>query len=65
MKEILYKQARKDVSQIFNHLLRRQIGTRWPTVEYLTSKEETLFAALKGLVLSTTSLPPFLDTKLS
>jgi hypothetical protein len=42
------EQARKDVSQIFNNLLRRQIGTRWPTVEYLSSKEETIFAALKG-----------------
>ncbi|SCV74461.1 BQ2448_8100 [Microbotryum intermedium] len=41
-------QARKDVSQIFNNLLRRQIGSRWPTVEYLSAKEETIFAALKG-----------------
>ncbi|GAA5901159.1 Mo25 family protein [Sporobolomyces salmoneus] len=41
-------EARKDVSQIFNNLLRRQIGTRWPTVEYLSSEEETIFAAMKG-----------------
>lgn len=41
-------QAKKDVSQIFNNLLRRQIGTRWPTVEYLSSKPEVLFTALKG-----------------
>ncbi|UZJ52661.1 hypothetical protein CBS101457_001981 [Exobasidium rhododendri] len=41
-------EAKKDVSQIFNNLLRRQIGTRWPTVEYLTSKPEVLFVALKG-----------------
>ncbi|KAM0786937.1 hypothetical protein ACM66B_002358 [Microbotryomycetes sp. NB124-2] len=41
-------EARKDVSQIFNNLLRRQIGTRWPTVEHLASREETIFAALKG-----------------
>ncbi|KAM0752157.1 Mo25-like protein [Meredithblackwellia eburnea MCA 4105] len=41
-------EARKDVSAIFNVLLRRQIGQRWPTVEYLTAKEETVFAALKG-----------------
>ncbi|BGP65332.1 Hym1p [Rhodotorula toruloides] len=41
-------EARKDVSQIFNNLLRRQIGTRWPTVEHLSAKEETIFAALKG-----------------
>ena len=41
-------EARKDVVQIFNNLLRRQIGTRWPTVEYLTSKPEILFATLSG-----------------
>jgi calcium binding protein 39 len=41
-------QARKDVSQIFNSLLRRQIGQRWPTVEYLGSKDDVVFAALQG-----------------
>ncbi|TNY23915.1 mo25 protein [Rhodotorula diobovata] len=41
-------EARKDVSQIFNNLLRRQIGTRWPTVEHLSAKEDTIFAALTG-----------------
>lgn len=41
-------EARKDVSQIFNNLLRRQIGSRWPTVEYLSSKPEVIFAALDG-----------------
>ncbi|GAA5992167.1 hypothetical protein JCM10908_001801 [Rhodotorula pacifica] len=41
-------EARKDVSQIFNNLLRRQIGTRWPTVEHLSAKEETIYAALRG-----------------
>lgn len=41
-------QAKKDVSQIFNNLLRRQIGTRWPTVEYLTTKPDVIFTALKG-----------------
>ena len=41
-------EARKDVVQIFNNLLRRQIGSRWPTVEYLTSKPEIVFAALSG-----------------
>lgn len=41
-------EARKDASQIFNNLLRRQIGARWPTVEYLTTKPEVLFTALKG-----------------
>lgn len=46
----LRTQARKDVSQIFNNLLRRQIGIRWPTVEHLSAKEETIFAALQGCV---------------
>ncbi|GLB40983.1 putative mo25 protein [Lyophyllum shimeji] len=41
-------EARKDVVQIFNNLLRRQIGTRWPTVEYLSAKHEVIFAALAG-----------------
>jgi len=34
--------------QIFNNLLRRQIGARWPTVEYISGKREVLFAALDG-----------------
>jgi len=41
-------ESRKDVAQIFNHLLRRQIGSRWPTVEYLSSKPDVIFATLKG-----------------
>jgi calcium binding protein 39 len=41
-------EARKDVSQIFNNLLRRQIGSRWPTVEYLCAKNEVIFMTLKG-----------------
>jgi calcium binding protein 39 len=49
-------EARKDVAQIFNNLLRRQIGSRWPTVEYLASsgngpndnKHIILFATLRG-----------------
>lgn len=42
-------EARKDVAQIFNNLLRRQIGSRWPTVEYLASgKKEVVFTTLKG-----------------
>lgn len=44
------KQARKDVAQIFNHLLRRQIGSRLPTVEYLSSKPDVVLSALKGCV---------------
>ncbi|KAI0736212.1 Mo25-like protein [Fomitopsis betulina] len=41
-------EARKDVVQIFNNLLRRQIGARFPTVEYLSTKKEILFAAFEG-----------------
>lgn len=41
-------EARKDVVQIFNNLLRRQVGSRMPTVEYLVSKPDIIFAALAG-----------------
>ncbi|KAI0826624.1 Mo25-like protein [Trametes gibbosa] len=41
-------ESRKDVVQIFNNLLRRQIGSRFPTVEYLSSKPDVLFAAFDG-----------------
>ncbi|KAI0794978.1 Mo25-like protein [Abortiporus biennis] len=42
-------ESRKDVAQIFSSLLRRQIGSRFPTVEYLTTKKpEILFTAFKG-----------------
>ncbi|PFH48065.1 hypothetical protein AMATHDRAFT_66277 [Amanita thiersii Skay4041] len=41
-------EARKDVVQIFNNLLRRQIGSRSPTVEYLAAKHEIIFATLAG-----------------
>ncbi|XP_052783359.1 protein Mo25-like [Mya arenaria] len=41
-------EGRKDVAQIFNNLLRRQIGTRAPTVEYLVSKKEIVLELMKG-----------------
>ncbi|KAI0227443.1 Hym1p [Massospora cicadina] len=41
-------ETRKDVSQIFNNLLRRKIGSRFPTVEYLATRESILFTLLKG-----------------
>uniref|UniRef100_A0A8D2ZVE3 Calcium binding protein 39-like n=1 Tax=Scophthalmus maximus TaxID=52904 RepID=A0A8D2ZVE3_SCOMX len=41
-------ERKKDVCQIFNNILRRQIGTRSPTVEYFCSHEEVLFILLKG-----------------
>ncbi|BFZ62426.1 Hym1p [Saitoella coloradoensis] len=41
-------EARKDVTSIFNTMLRRQLGQRYPTVDYLCGKEDTLFALIKG-----------------
>ncbi|EGN94446.1 hypothetical protein SERLA73DRAFT_62391 [Serpula lacrymans var. lacrymans S7.3] len=41
-------ESRKDVVQIFNNLLRRQIGSRLPTVEYISAKHDIIFAALAG-----------------
>lgn len=41
-------ESRKDVSQIFSLLLRRQIGSRFPTVEHITGKPDVIYAALKG-----------------
>lgn len=41
-------EAKKDVSQIFNVLLRRQIGSRSPTVEYLSTRPEIIFLTLRG-----------------
>ncbi|XP_072902030.1 calcium-binding protein 39-like [Hemitrygon akajei] len=41
-------EGKKDVTQIFNNILRRQIGMRTPTVEYICSHEHILFMLLKG-----------------
>ncbi|KIJ16228.1 hypothetical protein PAXINDRAFT_75955 [Paxillus involutus ATCC 200175] len=42
-------ESRKDAVQIFSNLLRRQIGARLPTVEYICAKhEEVIFATLAG-----------------
>lgn len=41
-------ESRKDVVAIFNNLLRRQIGSRWPTVDYISGKKDIVFAALSG-----------------
>ncbi len=41
-------EAKKDVVQIFGSVLRRQIGTRMPTVEYICTKPEVLFTLCKG-----------------
>jgi calcium binding protein 39 len=50
-------ESRKDVVNIFNLILRRQIGTRWPTVDYLANREEIIWIALKGSVESSLRNP--------
>ncbi|XP_069105137.1 protein Mo25-like [Argopecten irradians] len=46
-------EGRKDIDRIFANLLRRQIGTRMPTVEYLCTKQEVLFELLNKVNLLT------------
>jgi len=41
-------EGKKDAVQIFNNVLRRQIGTRTPTVEYICTKPEILFTLCRG-----------------
>jgi calcium binding protein 39 len=41
-------ESRKDVVLIFNNLLRRQIGSRYPTVEHICQHHETLKALMTG-----------------
>ncbi|KAI7801220.1 putative calcium-binding protein 39-like, partial [Triplophysa rosa] len=41
-------EGKKDVAQIFNNILRRQIGTRTPTVEYMCTQQNILFMLLRG-----------------
>ena len=45
---LMYFKAKKDVAQIFNNVLRRQIGVRHPTVEYINSKPDILKNLVKG-----------------
>ena len=42
-------EGKKDAAQIFNNILRRQIGTRTPTVEYIITTPEILFTLCKGM----------------
>jgi calcium binding protein 39 len=54
-------QSKKDVALVFNNLLRRQIGTRSPTVEYLCARPEILIILIKGwVVMSAFPSIPFL-----
>jgi len=41
-------EGKKDAAQIFNNVLRRQIGTRTPTVEYICTTPEILFTLCRG-----------------
>lgn len=41
-------EGKKDVVHLFSNLVRRQIGTRTPTVEYISSHSQILFMLLKG-----------------
>lgn len=41
-------EGKKDVAQVFNNILRRQIGTRTPTVEYICTKPDILFTLMRG-----------------
>lgn len=41
-------ESKKDVALIFNNLLRRQIGTRSPTVEYLCARPEIILTLADG-----------------
>lgn len=41
-------EGKKDVALIFNNILRRQIGTRSPTVDHICNKPEILFMLVLG-----------------
>jgi calcium binding protein 39 len=41
-------ESRKDAVNIFTYLLRRQIGSRYPTVEHLNKKNDAIFATWAG-----------------
>lgn len=41
-------ESKKDVALVFNNLLRRQIGTRSPTVEYLCQKPDIVIFMMNG-----------------
>jgi calcium binding protein 39 len=49
-------EGKKDVAQVFNNILRRQIGTRSPTVEYICTKPEILFTLMTGYELQEIAL---------
>ena len=44
-------EGKKDAVQVFNNLLRRQIGTRTPTVEYICTKVNLIVYVYLGFLL--------------
>lgn len=44
----VFLQGKKDVVHLFSNIVRRQIGTRTPTVEYISTHPQILFMLLKG-----------------
>lgn len=42
------EQGKKDVVHLFSNIVRRHIGSRTPTVEYISSHPQILFMLLKG-----------------
>lgn len=48
--------SRKIVVSLFNSLLRRKVGNRSPTVDYLLSKKKILIALMKGPEIQETSI---------
>lgn len=44
-------QGKKDVVHLFSNIVRRQIGARSPTVEYISAHSQILFMLLKGYVV--------------
>ena len=45
-----YAQSQKEISQIFGRILRREVGGRFPTVEYLTGHDDVIVTLLHGWV---------------
>ena len=41
-------EAKKDAAQIYNNLLRRQVGTGFPIADYIGQHQEILFTLIKG-----------------